>query len=287
MIQTPRLSAQQETVLVTPVEYGWVDGPDPGDESASTRWLITSQGANPIYLYELDDPRLAETFLEFAHLEQSEEAILEFVEMYGDLGFQTPYPGKNRRFANGEVLESWTLEIRAMRTAVDLATELSSRRRKRLQDWIKINEYGRLHLIREIPGLEFEWRFTPKLPVPRRVRPRELTRAARFMIADLINVRLRGRTLMEFAYDGRSEKIAQRFTPASLRTAMWFQFAQTVSIGKIAGCQACGKLMRLVPGVARSDKKTCSDVCRVKLSSSRTKKKTRNKKAAAKRKGKK
>lgn len=279
----PRLAASQGTLSIRPIEYQWIDGPTSVDDFTRARWLVATDGMSPDYLYRSGDPNISGLFLEFAFLEQNEAAILLFVYKYGDLGIRTPWPkGGDARIHSGEQFVGWVNEIRGMRAAVELAGAVSEGKTSLLRRWISFPNTQSVQFERTEREAKTNRRVSRKDPIGRYLQKNKWKRAARIILADMVNVRLRGSTSTQLVFDARLEELAFDSSSTSLRTAMWRDFGETISVGKIVRCKACPTLMRLVPGIARSDKATCSTNCRVKYSNQ-----TKKKAEAAKRRKKK
>jgi hypothetical protein len=79
-------------------------------------------------------------------------------------------------------------------------------------------------------------------------------------LAKVIQSKLTG--LDTFSEVGEDGKISFLLRPATLRSAIWLQFAQAVEVGDWRNCGRCGKPFQF----KRKSKLWCSDTCKVAMS---------------------
>lgn len=269
-----------------PDGYSWIDAPHPQSVERTTRWLVSSQRAAKAGWFttlELGDEEASELFLEFARLDLSEESLLAFANRYGCLGIPQIIPGSGV-LRGGELVADWRLEVLAMRSAVDLSRAVSRQERSKLRTWLSFGPRGQLTFDRRFDdGSAVVWTIKDgHSPVAPHVEAGRWSKAGRLVLHEMLNKRLVGGTRAGVVYDSKREQLSFRIIIESLVAAMWMQLANVVALDRVGRCQACGSLLVSTPGVSRSDRKTCSDACRAKLSRAKRARKKGAKRGARK-----
>ncbi len=216
-------------------------------------------------------PRRTDLFRDFAALQPTEVAVLKFVNEYGCLGVGDPIPlvhhprdvgrahirgprsAKLVRLGQGESLDTWRREIRAMRTAIDVWTALRESDLATLRARIV-----RVELTRHAgTDTESAWYYVVRSPSRRRLRlsqdlivapVRESTlptrlrdlverhdlrrddvrRLAEWFLRRRIDERLWAHTAARQVYDAERDRWRTHLRPRNLLGALWYQFARAV-----------------------------------------------------------
>lgn len=175
----------------------------------------------------------------------------------------------------GETFDLWAKGVRAMRAAVDLAAALASGEARQVREWVSfLGDESDPTGVRFFRA--FEDRATTVVNVTREhsavaahLRPNGWARAARIVLHEMVNARLRDDTRARLVFDPRRDALGLRIGCDTLRAALWLQFASALDAGRIRRCEACGALLVVAEGISRSDRKTCSDKCRQRLTRER------------------
>jgi len=237
---------------------------------------------------EIAEPLLEHSglFRTFAALEPTEERILRFANKYGSLGFQhglftmdNPECPGSEIPVSGELQSEWTQCISEMRWIVQL------------WDWIQADNYRQLSEYVRWQGMDHVTVDShPYLPADAELAPPVLRIASTLSTDELtshaapsfrpgfdvywpavvtvyraVTGHLWRRVSPELTWDDRGKKMALRFEPDNLHDAMWLQFARAIhGQYEYRSCGDCGEWFRLDPSIARSNRKFCSDVCKVR-----------------------
>jgi Putative ATPase subunit of terminase (gpP-like) len=108
----------------------------------------------------------------------------------------------------------------------------------------------------------------------KRAGPSELANAAVHLLYREVAGRIFGWTFGAWSrqqhppvlWHQQTKRLVLQLVPPSLMDAMLLQFADAIQGGKrYHQCEACSRWFERRPGLARADRQTCSDSCRVKL----------------------
>jgi hypothetical protein len=231
-------------------------------------------------------------FIEFAALEPSRYAILQFANRYGDL-FGSYSDGdvlvEGGRFKEGATLKTWKAEIEDMHALVRIWEAIKGLNKKELEAFItwakgavryKITKRdSTLGVVLARPDFNED--------LLKRFRPGDVLPPARYALQKEINKRIvRSPTVPRLVWcpgerpdDGTPPEPDHHqrliFEPSDLLAAMWLQFAQAVTGEfQLKRCEACGDYFQVGRGGKRSDSRTCGDACRQKKRGPRVKRST-------------
>lgn len=195
-------------------------------------------------------------FLEFADLEPTEGAVVEFSSKYGMLG-----SGDNISSAadfgvaslHGESLESWSREIETLRKAVDL--------------W-RAMQRGREELLSTLKKLVGDPDQLPmKVSHLQHLDDQDPAIAALSVIQRSASYVLRKELGVDFLFIGNEPRLQLSLRPVSLLGAIWLQFAAAVEERRnFEKCKNCGRPFEISRAASigkRADAKFCSTRCRV------------------------
>jgi hypothetical protein len=194
-------------------------------------------------------------FLEFADLEPNETAIVQFANRYGLLKNGDNIPTSTNFgpvLFHGETLESWKLEIGALRSAVDLWRAMLKGRD-------------------ELASALSEREDTSELPLMVRHKQHlddlDLAMAALSVVRQGVSTNLRNELDVDLLFPGNEPRLQLSLRPFSLLGAIWLQFAAAVEARRnFEKCRNCGRPFEISRAPAtgkRSDAKFCSTRCRV------------------------
>jgi hypothetical protein len=263
-------------------------------ETRFLRWRDAGSGAETLTPLS-DHPTL---FREFACLEPTEAAFLEFANQHGWLGVscflkESREGGKSfvvnldSTRGQGEPLWRWTEAHEQMQKVNDVLSAIQSKDLARLGEWFRV-ENDAVRFEREWPSgaAEYEWVCGTKSPALRTLlwqwgnqAPNDGERLLRFAsvwaqkrINEAMHSGDRGtsssvRVLMNHIKDGMMLHIV----PDSLLAAMWLQCARVLTDNPtFKACERCGKWFELSPVTRRKQSKYCSGSCKVAAHRART-----------------
>jgi hypothetical protein len=183
-------------------------------------------------------------FLNFAYLNTPEDC-LKFANKYGALGKRLEH----------NPLSFWQRQIQILRQAVDLQDALEDLK------WEEIR--------RKLDSIPGDWPFAreakKKLAAGKALSQEELVHGA---VARLLYPAQKSVTSLEPSpvWNAAKRTIELRLQHTDLLDFMVFQFGHAlISKRKFQSCKVCGTWFQLDPKVARSDRTTCRDYCRLRL----------------------
>jgi hypothetical protein len=179
-----------------------------------------------------------------------------------------------------QTLEKWARQAREMERLTDLWEWVKKQDRLALRDHIQWREYEGKRQVLYDPreyvrprGQRHAAEDRPEVIASPEVRPEWLDvfvpgdvalPAAAFLQAK-INEHLTGGVRLGMLYDVDGGRLRLTAVPKDLLTALWLQFAHAVDGVKDFGqCRECGAWFELSPEVARTNRRFCSDACRLR-----------------------
>lgn len=284
--------------------YGWVRTipiREPSGAVGSSEQLVLTDGVpvgtkNPAVAYA---PLREHTglFRVFAETPPTKEAVLQFANRFGPLGESVGIILDGGVVGTGEPVSLWKREIAAMREVVELwmtstakdgnswrksaraGATLSERIRWEAGDKILYRTPGRCAVIAST-------RVSPELL--ERFSPPDVVGPAKAHVQKVVNQHLKGRVSPRLLWASAVPRLGLHFVPSNLIGALWLQFARAIDGEKeYRRCQVCPRFIEisLEPTGSRTDRKYCSDACRMK-EYRRTKSPRRTKKSARSHRGK-
>ena len=259
-------------------------------ETRFLRWIESSSSA--VLVTPLQEN--AALFREFAYLQPTENAFLEFANQHGWLGvsrFLRGEPSEDGKTisislgdprAQGEPLWRWKEARREMWRVATVVEAILNRDISTLRQWFQISEHAVRYLREEpdnLPGYpSMEWICSGEPPLRSwlwqwgnqgRDDDERLIRFASGWAQKQINDAMGGseketatsvRILMNDEKDGMTLHIV----PDTLLAAMWLQCARALTENPtFKACEHCGKWFELAPGARRKNSKYCSVRCKV------------------------
>ena len=231
----------------------------------------------------------------FAFVQEDEESIRRFANLYGNIGSRYGFPVLFLQFPPGmtdgtygdATLQSWKAEIRAMRALVELWDAIKNQDLDKLKTVISWSENGAVgyKVTRAEGGVSVTLAhpdFEKDRSVLKRLRRGRVLKAARYALREEIDKKIESfpTTLHLVWARGREggrydpppipdHHLRMVLEPHDLLGAMWLQFAQSV-VGpyELRQCAApgCERYFQAGPGGTRSHAKTCCTACRKRLS---------------------
>ena len=200
-------------------------------------------------------------FRTFADTEPTSDGVEQFASSYGFLGLtrykvrpDEPYATPQDDDAVGEHLDDWQLEIRWMRTAIELARAASSNSTREIQRILRID--GTAATLTDRDGTKLSLKLQTELPDDPVV-------ASKQVLAKMASERLKGS--MQTSLVAHESAISARSRPTSLIAALWLQFALKIDDpNSYRKCDQCRRWFELTPSVNRKDRQYCSNACRTK-----------------------
>ena len=236
----------------------WVDARSVGTNDPDSRWMVSV--ASPIET-QIQSPWPDESpskpddlFQTFCSLnEDNETAIIGFAKTHGLLGIdrQVEIRGSRTPSTPGESHGEWIEEIRFMRDAHALASALAGGRLHDLKEWIDIDVVK----TRPHARIVFKGKAGSRFEISAGVRSSGWSRAAKFVLASMINHALKGSTEVRAVV--RGQRIERQLMLWSLRAEMWTQLLDSYTDDRIYFCEGCGKRNirpRHVPGERKPNK---------------------------------
>jgi hypothetical protein len=189
-------------------------------------------------------------------------ACLDFANQHGLLGLEfEPFKTPRGVPVQAERVRAWVAEIDAMKRAVLLWESIEQKDEESLRSRLG----GRWQ-----PGGAKLGRDTVsfggyKYDVAERIGPSDVLARARLILSELLAKKLRDHAAPELVPDERARELSLRIVPQNLLGAMWVQFARTTEGSRdIRRCATCGTWMFISPDTFRTNRRYCSDTCRVK-----------------------
>jgi hypothetical protein len=220
-----------------------------------------------------------ELFLEFAALDpESDTDILAFANAHGLLGIRAPLgviaAGKERPEDRiiGELKSDWGICIRQMKKATEIWMAVKTQNMELLSE--RIHWAGPRHV--EYVGLERKARSSQKpfrdsetiiLPGDHpELKQSDVIGRSYAWLLNTVNANLSTHVAYRLLRIRGSEDIGTFPLPINLAGAMWFKLAGVIAtFSSIRSCDVCGKPMVIAPGGYRSNRRTCSDACRIRI----------------------
>ena len=257
------------------------------DRSRPTREELKAGITRPEYRF-YETP--ANLFKEFASTAETKEAVKDFADKWGQLGFEK---GKGRTLFEddrvsginwgGELLSWWCAAISKMRNATGLWKAIEEARNgddSELSQFIRWTFVdGGASVTVALPARGRSW-FGRKLQnLKMRADSNEKTRghwasgdlirpANEFLREELMK-RLAGSLSIGLDWNEAHSDLVRSFRPKSLLALLWLQFADALTgETEFRHCKrkGCGKLIRISPEHgSHTNKQTCSDSCKVQV----------------------
>jgi len=224
-------------------------------------------------------------FLEFASIDPDREGrIVKFANSYGLLGGGPLwlYPKPARKGAggagvDGEMRSHWQGHLHKMKAAVSLWEALRTQDSKLLSQCIQWHGAERV---------DYKWPPSSDWPTPwstratiaskqtnplllDRLRPGDVEMPARMYLQEVVNKSLDKLVAPRLLWTlPDRQKMGLFIVPDSLIGCLWLQLANGIAeFRKFRICEGCKKPMLVAPegSGSRTNRKTCSDACRVRL----------------------
>ena len=265
--------AHGETIpLAAYIQMGTVGPPRSFLTNGSALWQQRARRYRPLALP-------ISLFRTFADTELTEQAIRQFANNYGLLGRTVAILMPNVRttsIAEGESLDAWKAEISLMKAAVHLWDLIRTRDLKALRARVRwhpndvVDYYAQFDIgdiVASIPELDpettyMDLRVLDMLDV---FQAGDVVGPALFFLSRILTNKLENGVSLATSVDLAHSTLRMSFSPSTLLTAMWLQFALSVEQDEdFRKCRECGKWFALAPGTGRADKEFCSSACRSK-----------------------
>jgi hypothetical protein len=230
---------------------------------SNTNALLKKESALRIQQY---DPMRAYPglFRTFAALEPTDEAILQFSMRFGWLqGAYSVVTAKGEE-KKGEPVDLWTEQIATMKCTVDMWDMFQSKDRAGLAKYIEWREFEGVFFK---GAANVEGRLVEFPPFHSELIPDGDTRLpAIYQIIHMVTKGLHQGVRLQLAYDLDDNQAQLRQVPINLLACLWLQLANTIS-ERICHrqCPGCGTWFEIGGKGARTDKKYCSDACRMRV----------------------
>jgi hypothetical protein len=262
--------------------YEWKEGKFfvIGDDSAHEGPALVSLGQfDRVYVPE------PELFLKFAAVDpDQDDKILEFANSYGLLGFSPLWlfpksPSKSVKTTNicGELRSHWHEHLHSMKAAVSLWEALRKENMKLLSQCI---------LWRGADRVDYNWPPSSDFSTPwsthvtiaskqvdpellNRFKPGDVEIPARLYLQAVVNKNLKKLVAPNLLWMVPDRKrMGLYIVPDSLIGCLWLQLAGAIAeLRKFRTCEGCGKTMLVASEGSgfRTNRRTCSGACRVRL----------------------
>jgi hypothetical protein len=224
----------------------------------------------------------SDLFLKFAGIEaDSELEILKFASEYGLLGgsptiaLELP-KGESTKAITGELRSHWQNHLHDMKAAVSLWLAIRTEDTELLAKCIKWRSDR--HITYAWPpssDWRTPWSIHATIASPldtellKRFRPGDVVMPARIYLQKVVNTRLHEQVAPRILWiSPERTKMGLYIVPDSLIGFLWLQLATALAeFNKFQFCEACEKPMLVAPEGAgfRSNRKTCSNACRIKV----------------------
>jgi hypothetical protein len=280
--------------MLDPFQFVWRRS-EHGYEWRTGRFTMMGAGGKP---EEREGPALApvgdferpyvpspDLFLEFASVDPDQEGrILAFANGYGQLGDSSrwlfpkpPRKGVKTTGVDGELRSHWQEHLHKMKAAVSLWEALRRQDTKLLSQCIQWRGAERV---------DYEWPPSSDFSTPwgthatiaskqtnphllGRLRPGDVQMPARMYLQEVVNKSLDKLVAPRLLWTPPDRKKMGLFiVPGSLIGCLWLQLANAIAeFRTFRTCEGCGKPILVAPegSGSRSNKRTCSDACRVRL----------------------
>ena len=255
-----------------------------GGKGGRVSWIALSGGASSSNLlarrkyYPLRDHTCL--FRIFAETSIDPEGIVAFANRYGLLGVEADAPASRERsfMDTAEPYGSWELEIRAMRSALNLWDLVSAKDRSVLAEYLRplvdmvrsdisggSRDQSGPEILTDADSDELRW-FRMHPEVVGLYDAGELELVALRRVQSIVNDRLTARVSPKILWDDhRRQEWGLYFVPESLIGTIWIQFAQAVTQNKkYRRCRQCESWFEIDHYKARTNRYFCSNACRSK-----------------------
>jgi hypothetical protein len=258
--------------------YWWRDFVAEGLSRKGEPVLVSDPKAHArFYKPLLEEPAL---FLTLAETDPDPDALQRFASRYGLLGYGVQKDcvdvfGKDASklpipMLDVETLSSWQLAVRWLNHLVALWRHVDAGDRQGLEKLLTPEEWAAV-------GRSYMVQFDPrKEPIPVTVpemmgfRKDDAIGVATALLHERLSTAMEPLVLPSLDWDEADRKSVFSFEARSLWGAILIQFAEAVGGGRsFQRCAACSRWFELAPGINRSDRQTCTDSCRQKLSKTR------------------
>lgn len=263
--------------------YAWREGP------FSVRFglnLETLEGAAlvPIGESEIAYQPKPDLFLEFASLDlDSDPTILAFANQYGLLGGgplwlkpEANHKGERVAGVKGEVRSYWQEHLRDMKAAVSLWQAINFEDQTVLEQCIRWRSAK--HVTYEWPpssDWSTPWSIHATIASPsqpeilKRLKPGDVVMPARMYLQELANTRLKQFVASRLLWNSPDRnRMGLYIAPDTLIGCLWLQLATAIAeFRKFRLCESCRKPMLIAPEGSgyRTNRKTCSNACRIRV----------------------
>jgi hypothetical protein len=217
----------------------------------------------PQYLHKYalfeTEPALFKTFAQLPL--DNRDALLAFANEYGYLGIK-------QEELQGESLEDWIREINDLREGIALWEMVRNhdlaglRARMRWQEAEYAEDGSVIRCGRWSYPLAPKGQWVEK--IPELFQQGDIVLPARVILHEWINVHIR-RARPRLVYDPAIGRSVFVITPHSLLSALWLQFAESISDSKrYRTCKGCGKVLEISTDERTARRLFCSAVCKVR-----------------------
>lgn len=263
--------------------YQWIELNSEPNEKQKTPFLTTGipvgvggflvKRYNPLQMYSA-------LYREFSEMDLSQEAILNFANMYGTLGGSTeqsihlPHPDDPDRtvIGVGESFDQWKKNIHLMKQLLVLWDAVQQKDIDTLSNCILWDHsyavrYQTPSNLAKIGTTLNEWIAHKHMhsELLEHFKSLDLVQPAMYFIQRKINQQMKGHISQRLLWDNDHKQLSLYSVPDSLIAALWLQFAQAISSKKTyRRCHQCNTWFELTPDIARTNRLYCSNACRSK-----------------------
>jgi hypothetical protein len=220
-------------------------------------------------------------YRDFAAVEPSETGILTFARRFGSLlGTETELflPVKESRggVAAAEELLLWQNEISAMREVLEIHELLGRKATTELRKRIHWSHHSRVTCTSPSDGrhaVVADSTIHPELLNDKKLRFPDVLKPAQEHIRRVVSRRLGTMTSTQLLWDAGLTAMQLYVMPKHLLGALWLQCGRALESNQAyrkCSTKQCPNWFPIGLGIARADKKCCSDACKMRLSRQRT-----------------
>jgi hypothetical protein len=221
-------------------------------------------------------------FLKFASVDaDSDPDILKFASEYGLLGGSPliapePPKGETRQTITGELRSHWQNHLHDMKAAVSLWQAIREKDTGLLARCIEWRSDQHITYVWP-PSSDWQtpWSIHATIASPsdtellKRFRTGDVVMPARIYLQKVVNARLHEQVAPRILWISPERvKMGLYIVPDSLIGCLWLQLATALAeFNKFQLCEECGKPMLVAPEGSgfRSNRKTCSNACRIRV----------------------
>lgn len=272
--------------------YKWIETTEQEEPGERATWyLTTGQHVSPYtapkgYL-SYNPLALSGLFRDFAEVEPTKDAILDFANAYGALNSNTRHialktdRGRLKFSGEGEPLNDWIFQIAFMKRTIELWDMVRRRDTDGLAHHIRWErtERGMEAVYDHYPDVVPSNYLTP--PVSPEViviasdlvnpqiletcQPGDLILPALHVVMGAVNTHLFQESSIRLRWDAPHANLRLTTQTVGLHNALWLQFALAIDGGRdYRKCKGCGKWFELHPDIHRSNSLFCGNACRQK-----------------------